>query len=124
MADPFDEEEEAPLDPAVARVQERMRRMMLIAGATLGIGILAVLVGIVYRISLIDAEAPAPVPIDAAIPTVSLAELGLPPDARIVSSALNGDSLALTYSAGDEVTVIVFHLPTMAVINRLRVTGD
>lgn len=98
--------------------------MMLIAGATLGIGILAVFIGIVYRISLMDGDGPAPLPPDAATPTLSLAELGLPPDARIISSALDGESLALTYSAGNDVTVIVFHLPTMAVVNRLRVTGD
>lgn len=100
-----------------------MRRMMLIAGATLGIGILAVLVGIVYRISLIDSE-PAPLPADAATPTLSLTELGLPADARIVSSVLDGDRLALTYSAGSDVTVIVVHMPTMAVVRRLRITGD
>ena len=101
-----------------------MRRLMLIAGLTLGIGILAVFGGIVYRLSLMERGAPAPLPKDAAVPTVSLSTLGLAPDARIVSSALDGDRLALTYADGGGTTVIVFHVPQMTVVSRLRVTDE
>jgi hypothetical protein len=52
MADPvLENAEERPLDPAVARVQARLQRLMLIAGLTLGLGILAVFLAIVYRIT-------------------------------------------------------------------------
>jgi hypothetical protein len=55
MANPDkDDEEEKPLDPAVARVQAKLQRLMLIAGLTLGIGILAVFLGIIYRITAAD----------------------------------------------------------------------
>jgi len=101
-----------------------MRRLMLIAGLTLGIGILAVFGGIVYRLSLMEPAAPAPLPKDGAVPTTSLSNLGLPPDARIVSSALDGDTLALTYADGGGTTVIVFHMPAMAVVGRLRVRAE
>jgi len=97
---------------------------MLIAGLTLGIGILAVFGGIVYRLSLTEPGAPASPPKEGAVPTVSLSALGLPPDARIVSSALDGDTLALTYADGNGTTVIIFRLPEMAVVSRLRVTAD
>jgi len=51
----FDEEDEKPLDPAVAQVERRVRRLMLIAGLTLGLGIFAVLAAILYRIATLDA---------------------------------------------------------------------
>jgi cytoskeletal protein RodZ len=55
MVDPATENaEEKPLDPAMARVQVRLQRLMLIAGLTLGLGILAVFAAIVYRITAAD----------------------------------------------------------------------
>jgi hypothetical protein len=53
-----DDEEEKPLDPAVARVQAKLQRLMLIAGLTLGIGILAVFLAIIYRITAGDDKVP------------------------------------------------------------------
>lgn len=123
MADPHDEEEK-PLDPAVARVQERLRRLMLIAGLTLGIGLLAVLAGIVYRIVITDPGGSAALPKDAATPTVSLSGLGLAPGARIVSSAMDGNRLLLTYADDDGTSVVIFEMPAMTVVGRLRVTAD
>jgi steroid delta-isomerase len=58
----FDDEDDKPLDPAVAQVERRVRRLMLIAGLTLGLGIFAVLAAILYRIATLDAtsaESPA-----------------------------------------------------------------
>ena len=124
MADPFDDEDEKPLDPAVLRVQARLRRLMLIAGLTLGIGILAVFGGIVYRILQDDTARPAALPKDAATPTISLTELGLAPDARIVSSALDGNRLSLTYADAAGTTIVVFEMPSMTVVGRLRVTDE
>lgn len=53
-----DDEEEKPLDPAMARVQAKLQRLMLIAGLTLGIGILAVFLAIIYRITAADDKTP------------------------------------------------------------------
>ena len=58
----FDEEDEKPLDPAVAQVERRVRRLMLIAGLTLGLGIFAVLAAILYRIAPLDATSASQVP--------------------------------------------------------------
>jgi hypothetical protein len=88
MANPNSEDaEEKPLDPAVARVQARLQRLMLIAGSTLGLGILAVFLAIIYRITAADdktpvapgAEAPVVTAPETAVPPVS------PPAAPVVS---------------------------------------
>lgn len=60
MTDPnLDDEDEKPLDPAVARIASRVRGLMLIAFLTLGLGIFAVFAAILYRIAASDATAPA-----------------------------------------------------------------
>jgi hypothetical protein len=78
MVDPvLENAEEKRLDPAVARVQARLQRLMLIAGLTLGVGILAVFLAIVYRITATnnkievvstDMEASVPAAMTAAEP--------------------------------------------------------
>jgi hypothetical protein len=89
MANPNSEDaEEKPLDPAVARVQARLQRLMLIAGSTLGLGILAVFLAIIYRITASDDKSPvapgAEVPAIAA-PEASASPASLPPETSVVS---------------------------------------
>lgn len=100
-------EEQEPLDPTLMRVQARLRRLMLIAGLTLGLGILAVLGAMLYRINGLSTTAAKPFAAGAAV-AVDLAGAGLPADARLVSSTLAGDRLALTYetAAGNEVLIV------------------
>jgi steroid delta-isomerase len=50
----FDDDNEAPLNPAVAHVERRVRRLILIAGLTLGLGIFAVFAAILYRIAVYE----------------------------------------------------------------------
>ena len=60
MSNPnFDDEDNKPLDPAVAQVERRVRRLMLIAGLTLGLGIFAVFAAILYRIAASDSTSAA-----------------------------------------------------------------
>ena len=81
---------------------------MLIAGLTLGLGLLAVFLAILYRIfTYQSAGAPVPVVEGAAIPTVTRTALGLPADARLVSTSLDADRIALTYEHGAGSTIIV-----------------
>ena len=79
----FADDNDKPLDPAVLRVQARLRRLMLIAGLTLGLGIFAVFAAILYRIVTYDATS-APVAADSG--PISLPALGLPADAGLVST--------------------------------------
>ena len=120
MTDSFDDD--PPLDPAVAQVQARLRRLMLIAALTLGLGIFAVFAAIVYRLMTSEPAAPPPIAADAATPTLSRADIGIPAAADLVSSSLDGDQLALTYRDEGGTTVVIVHLPEMRVINRLRIT--
>jgi hypothetical protein len=125
MADPSDSADDRPLDPEVLRVQQRLRRLMLISGLTLGLGILFVFLAIVYRIATHEGSATPVATIEgAAVPTIARAALGLPADARLVSTALDGDRLALTYASGSEETTLVIDLGTMGVINRLAIRRD
>jgi hypothetical protein len=84
MTNPSSEDqEEKPLDPAVARVQSRIQLLMLISGLTLGLGILAVFLAIIYRIATDDDKSPvvagAEVPV-ATVPAPPAASVqALPP---------------------------------------------
>lgn len=107
------------------QVQQRIRRLMMISGLTLGLGLLAVFMAILYRIFTYEGSAtPVPVVDGAAIPTVTRTALGLPPDARLLSSTLDGERLALTFEDGTGATIIVFDTGRMTVVSRLRVTGE
>ena len=125
MADPYEEQDEKPLDPDVVRVQQKLRRLMMISGLTLGLGLLAVFMAILYRIFTYGSGgAPVPVVEGAAIPTVTQSALGLPADARLVSTALDADRVALTFADGTGSTIVIFDLARMAVTSRLRIAGE
>jgi hypothetical protein len=123
--DDHDSEDEKPLDPAVARVQQRLRRLMMISGLTLGLGIFAVFIAILYRIfTYQSAGTPVAEVEGAAVPTVTHTALGLPAGARLVSTALDGARAALTFEDGAGATIIIFDTGRMTVVSRLRVTND
>jgi uncharacterized protein (TIGR02246 family) len=50
MSDPAFDADEKPLDPAAERLERRVRRLILIAGLTLSIGLFAVFGAILYRV--------------------------------------------------------------------------
>ena len=114
----FNGEEQKPIDPAFLAVQRRLRRLMFIGGGTLGIGIIAVFGAILYRIATMDATPPSPA--NGVVPTLSLQALGLPADAKLISTALDGNRFALTYQMGDGTQTIVVDTRTGAIILRLR----
>jgi hypothetical protein len=145
MADPekdTDTEEEKPLDPAVARVHARLQRLMLIAGLTLGLGILAVFLAIIYRITAADDKVPdvaASVPVEEAAPgpppalphaeagslapgtpeAVLAVEASIPADARLIASTVAGGRIVLTYDHFGGTIVIVVDPDTLQVVGRL-----
>ncbi len=98
---------------------------MMISGLTLGLGLFAVFMAILYRIFTYQGAAtPVPVVEGAAIPTVTRTALGLAPDARLVSTSLDGERVALTFDDAAGSTVIVFDTGRMTVVSRLRVAGE
>ncbi len=122
MTNPNFDEDEKPLDPAVKNVETRVRRLILISGLTLGLGIFAVFAAILYRIVNSDTT-PAVLPLTpaTAVPTLTLTQIGLPADAKLVSTALDGDRLALTYETADGKTVVVVDLRTGTALPALRI---
>jgi hypothetical protein len=113
--------EEKPLDPALARVQARLRAMVLIAGLTLGLGVIAVLLAVIYRIVTLEDNPAGPLAAGAGPAAVDLDGLGLPSGAEVVSTALDGDRLAVTFKAGGEFVILVLDASDMSVISRARI---
>jgi hypothetical protein len=114
-----DGDDEKPIDPAFLRMQARLRRLVLIGGLTLGLGIFAVFGAILYRIMASDATV-RPIKAGAEVPSVSLSALGLPAGARLISTALDGNAVAFTYETDGGTETIVVDARSGAVINRLR----
>ncbi|MGD9766979.1 MAG: hypothetical protein AB7U62_04980, partial [Pseudolabrys sp.] len=84
-------DDEKPLDPAAARIVAKVRMLMLIAGATMMIGIGAIFAVIGYRVFRSEGSAPAP----AAV-SVNDVNAALPRGARVIAVAMNADRLAVT----------------------------
>jgi hypothetical protein len=117
----LDDEDEKPLDPAVERVRRKMSRLMLIAGLTLGVGIFAVFAAILYKINAGGATG-KPLAPDAATPSLTLAGMGVPEGARLVSTALDAGRAMLTYDTGDgKLLLVVVDMRSGAVVGRLAV---
>ena len=135
-----DDEEEKPLDPAMARVQARLQRLMLIAGLTLAVGILAVFVAIIYRLTAADDNAPVAADEPASLPPVAVkppadaeagsvapgtaeamlaVETSIPADARLIASTVAGGRIVLTYDHFGGTIVIVVDPDTLQVVGRL-----
>lgn len=98
---------------------------MLIAGLTLGVGILAVLGAIVYRLFTYEPQrGPLSVAEGTAVPTLTKSELGVSAEAKLLATSLDGSHLLLTYDESGVVVAVVFDLDAMAVVRRLRITPD
>jgi hypothetical protein len=104
-----------PLDPAAARVIARVRWLMLISGATTLVAIAAVAGVIGYRIYRSGGSAPPDPPDVTAM---------LPKGARIISTVVGQDRIAVTIEAGGAVEIRTFDLATMRPTGRLRFTTE
>lgn len=99
--------------PEQAALMMRVRRMMLIAGATTAIAIAAVMIAIGYR--LFHLEGSAPINDVTAI---------LPKDARISATAVAGDQLVLTLDIGGETEIRTFDAKTLKPTGRLKFINE
>jgi hypothetical protein len=109
--------DETPLDPAQLRLQARLRRLVLISGGTLGLGIFAVLIAIVYRVGMIPAAAVPATAVPGA--PVRAAATILPAGARLVGTTADGNRIVLTYEVNGGTTVITVDPRSLAVTGRL-----
>ena len=104
---------EKPLDPQAARIVAKVRRLMLIASLTTFIAVAIVLGVIGYRVFRGEGRVQA----------APGAEMPWPNGARIVSSAMNDERLALTIETPNGLEVRFFDLRTFKPIGRLPL-GD
>ena len=92
---------------------------MLIAGLTLGLGMFAVFGAILYKI--VTAGNRATPPAVAADTAPRAVAASLPAGARLVSTALDGDRMALTYDIEGGALVLVVDMRSGLVVSRLRI---
>jgi len=111
-------DDEKPLDPAMARVQVKLRRLILISGLTLGAGVLAVFAAIIYRTYTAIPAVPLAPTVASARLTVT--DMGLPADARLVSTAVDGARIVLTYAHSAGNTLIFVDERRLTVLGRLE----
>lgn len=108
MSDPSADDEK-PLDPAAAGIVAKVRRLILISGLTTFVGVAAILGVIGYRVFKSEGSA-APVDVTAL----------LPKGARIVSTSVAEDRIAVTLDIGGAIEVRTFDLRTLRQAGRLR----
>jgi hypothetical protein len=101
-------DDEAPLDPAAARIVAKVRWLMLIAGATTLLAIAAVIGVIGYRVFKAEGSASADV--------TAL----LPKGARVISAAVAEDRIAVTLDVGGAIEIRTFDAKTLRPTGRLR----
>jgi hypothetical protein len=98
-----------PLDPEQQKIVARVRWLMLLSGVATALGI-AVVIGVIgYRVFRADGS------MGAAEVTALL-----PKGARIVSTAVAEDRIAVTIEAGGALEVRTFDLRTLKPAGRLR----
>jgi hypothetical protein len=108
MSDPQTDDEK-PLDPAAARIVSRVRWMMAISAFTTFAAVIAVLAVVSYRLLRSDGSA-------AATEVTAL----LPKGARIVSTAVADDRIAVTVEIGGGIEIRIFDLRSLRQTGRLR----
>jgi hypothetical protein len=103
-------DDEPPLDPAAARIVAKVRWLMLIAGATTLLAVTAVIGVIGYRVFKSGEST-------TAIPDVTAL---LPKGARIVTTSVAADRIAVTLDIGGATEVRTFDIRTLKPTGRLR----
>ena len=115
LDDDDDHADDAPLDPAVERIRQRLKRLIVISSATLLVGLGAVLVAVIYKIGRAEDKAVLAAQSGEAVITGAL-----PAGATLLSTALDGRLMALTYSDAGTVRVVVVDLSAGTVLRRAR----
>lgn len=129
--------EDAPLDPAVERVRKKMMRLMGISVAIMMVGLVAVIGAIFYKINAKPKEKPAVgvVTSEQGVPMVGngaamatnldttkdiAGRIVLPQGAQILSSQMNGGRLLLNVKRGDgEMELWVYDLAANRVFAKI-----
>jgi hypothetical protein len=112
MSDP-QADDDKPLDPAAARIVSRVRWMMAISALTTLVAVVAVLGVISYRLLRSDGSAPA-----------TDVTAMLPNGARIVSTAIAQDRIAVTIEVNGALEIRSYDLHNLRPAGRLRFVNE
>ena len=96
-----DDEEEAPLDPAMARVRKKMIRLLVISMSIMIIGLLSVFGAIIYKIGSNGEDEEQATTSSAQITPGVNSSLELPAGATIKSMSLDGLNVLLQLELPD-----------------------
>ena len=99
--------------PEQAALTAKIRRMMLVAGLTTVLGISALLIAAGYRLFHADGGAAG-----------NDATIALPKGARIVSTALSGDRLAVTLDIGGATEIRTYDARSFKLVGRLKFVNE
>ena len=105
-------------NPEQAALFARVRRMMLIAGATTGIAVAAVLFAVGYRLFKSEGSV-----VSAAVAVVDVTA-SLPKGAKIVSTAVAGDRLVVTLDIGGATEIRTFDARTLKPAGKLKFVSE
>ena len=103
-----------PLDPSAQAVVDRVRRMSMLSGSAMMIGI-AVIIGVIgYRLFRDDAGGPVNVDV------VSM----LPRGAKVTATQVAGDRVVVTLDVGGTIEIRTFDARTLQPAGRLRFANE
>src|SRR5262245_8516601 len=108
-------DDEPPLDPAAARIVARVRWLMVISGITTMVAVAAVIGVIGYRVFKAGGGP------GAAVVAVTPQ---LPKEARIVSTAVAEDRIAVTIDVGGTIEIRTFDVKTLKPVGRLKFAAE
>ena len=110
MSNPSLDDDDKPLDPAAARIVAKVRWLMVISGITTMVAVAAVIGVIGYRVFKAEGSAAAVADVTAL----------LPKGARIVSTAVAEDRIAVTVDVGGAIEIRTFDVKTLKPVGRLK----
>ena len=96
-------------DPRIRRVYQRLRRLTIIAGLTMGLGFLSVMSVIAYRL------------VKAPSKTVAPRMLALPSGAKLLSVQVDGGRVVATVEEAGRTVVHIFDAGTLTETGRLEI---
>ena len=121
MSEPFkNEKQEEPLDPAMERVRIKLRRLLFWSTLIMVLGLTAVFAAILYKIKQSDESVADTYRVPAVVTDADLrrASYTLPAGARITGTALDGNTLAVTYNVeGGVGGVLLIDVPSWQVFS-------
>ena len=109
-----DSQADTPLDPAQVNLMRRVKWLMALSGLATLIGIASVLGVISYRLSRTDLAAATAADVVAQ----------LPKGARVIQTAVAGETIVVTLEAGGTTEVRTFDARTLRPLGRLRMVNE